>query len=104
MFAASGPVIAAAQPALVLPAPPANVPFVSSLSGDWTVTLGVNGQMQPGFEGANRYTFSPTPIFSLHRAGSVERFRDPHDGASIALLDFGGFRAGRRATPATMQN
>jgi outer membrane protein len=50
--------------------------------------------MQPGFEGANRYTFSPTPIFSLHRAGSVERFRDPHDGASIALLDFGGFRAG----------
>jgi MipA family protein len=94
MFVVSAPVAALSQPVLVLPAPPAQLPFVSSLSGDWTVMVGANGQWQPDFEGAKRYTFSPTPTFSLHRAGSVARFHDPRDGASIALIDFGGFRAG----------
>jgi outer membrane protein len=96
-FVLAIPAVALSQPVLVLPAPPANLPFVSSLSGDWTVTVGANGQMQPDFEGATHYLFSPSPIFSIHRAGSAERFRDPHDGPSIALIDFGGFRAGPSA-------
>jgi outer membrane protein len=94
MLAVSAPVLAGAEPVLVLPAPPANLPFVSSLSGDWTLMLGANGYLQPDFEGAKRYTFSPTPIISVERAGSVARFRDPRDGPSIALFDLGGFRAG----------
>lgn len=94
MLAGAAPVLAVADPVLILPAPPANLPFISLLSGDWTVMIGANGYIQPDFEGAKRYTFSPTPIISVERAGSFTRFRDPRDGTSIALLDVGGFRAG----------
>ena len=52
------------------------------------------GGAKPDFEGANRYTLSPTGIFSIHRAGSGDRFHGPRDGASFGLIDFGGFRAG----------
>jgi outer membrane protein len=85
---------ASAQPALTLPPPPFTLPFLPSISGDWTVTIGGGGELKPDFEGAKRYTVSPVPIFSVRRAGSPERFRDPRDGAGIALIDFGGFRAG----------
>jgi outer membrane protein len=88
------PFATSAQPAIVLPSPTAPLPFLPSVSGDWTVTIGGEGAMQPDFEGAKRSTFSPTPIFSIHRAGSPDRFHGPRDGASIALVDIGGFRAG----------
>ncbi|WP_133459612.1 MipA/OmpV family protein, partial [Lactobacillus crispatus] len=63
-------------------------------SGDWTVTVGVGGEMKPDFAGSKHSMFSPVPVFSIHRAGSPDRFRSPRDGASIALFDYGGFRAG----------
>jgi outer membrane protein len=85
---------ASAQPALTLPPPTFTLPFLPSMSGDWTVTIGAGGELKPDFEGAKRYMFSPVPIFSIHRAGSPEKFRSPRDGASIALVDFDGFRAG----------
>jgi outer membrane protein len=68
--------------------------MVSSVSGNWTVMVGVGGEYKPDFEGAKRSMLSPVPIFSIRRAGSTEQFRGPRDGASIALLDFGDFRAG----------
>jgi outer membrane protein len=37
---------------------------------------------------------SPIPIFSIRRAGSAEQFRSPRDSTSIALIDYGGLRAG----------
>jgi MipA family protein len=84
----------AAQPVVTLPAPPITLPFLPSPSGDWTLTIGAGGKMQPDYVGAKHSMFSPVPIFSVHRAGSAEKFRGPRDGASIALFDYGGFRAG----------
>jgi outer membrane protein len=87
-------VAASAQPVFTLPTPPVTLPFLPSPSGLWTVTLGAEGQMQPDFEGAKHYLFSPAPIISIHRAGSSERFRSTRDSSGIALIDFNGFRAG----------
>jgi outer membrane protein len=56
--------------------------------------VGIGGQVQPDFEGAKRYTPSPVPIFSIHRAGSPDKFRSPFDNAGLTLFDFGGFHAG----------
>lgn len=90
----SFPLSAVAQPVITLPRPAVTLPFLPSVSGDWTITVGGEGELKPDFEGARRYTFSPVPIFSIRRAGSPEPFRSPRDGVSIALVDFGGFRAG----------
>ena len=88
---------ASAQPAFTLPAPPFALPMVPSVSGDWTVMVGVGGEYKPDFEGAKRSMLSPVPIFSIRRAGSAEQFRSPRDSASIALIDFGDLRAGPAA-------
>src|ERR1700681_1790520 len=85
---------ASAQTAFTLPAPPFELPMVPSVSGNWTVMVGVGGEYKPNFEGASRSMFSPVPIFSIRRAGSTEQFRGPRDSASIALIDFGDLRAG----------
>jgi outer membrane protein len=88
------PATARAQPVLTLPAPAFELPIGPSLSGNWTVMVGVGGGYTPDFEGAKRSMLSPVPIFSIRRAGSTEQFRGPRDGASIALIDFGDLRAG----------
>jgi outer membrane protein len=85
---------ASAQTAFTLPAPPFELPLLPPVSGNWTVMIGAEGQYRPDFEGANHSLFSPVPIFSIRRAGSVDRFRSPRDNASIALIDFGDLRAG----------
>jgi MipA family protein len=85
---------ASAQTAFTLPAAPFELPMVPSVSGTWTVMVGVGGEYKPDFEGANRAMLSPVPIFSIRRAGSTEQFRGPRDSASIAFLDFGDLRAG----------
>jgi outer membrane protein len=92
--AMSFPFTAVAQPIMTLPQPAAKLPFLPATSGDWTITIGGGGESKPDFEGAKVYTFNPVPIFSIHRAGSSQPFRNPRDGASIALIDFAGFRAG----------
>src|SRR6266478_5353645 len=88
---------ASAQTAFTLPAPPFELPMVPSVSGNWTVMVGIGGEYKPDFEGANRSMLSPVPIFSIRRAGSAEQFRGPRDSASIALIDFGDLRAGPAA-------
>ena len=85
---------ASAQTAFTLPAPPFELPLLPPVSGNWTVMIGAEGQYRPDFEGANHSLFSPVPIFSIRRAGSVAQFRSPRDNPSIALIDFGGLRAG----------
>jgi outer membrane protein len=88
------PTVATAEPLVTLPAPPFELPIGPTLSGNWTVMVGVGGEYRPDFEGAKRSMLSPVPIFVVRRAGSAEQFRGPRDGASIALIDFGDFRAG----------
>src|SRR3984893_12859095 len=85
---------ASAEPVFTLPAPPVTLPFLPSPSGLWTVTLGAEAQMPPDLEGAKHNLLSPSPIVSIHRAGSSERFRSPRDSSGIALIDYNGFRAG----------
>jgi outer membrane protein len=68
--------------------------MVPSVSGNWTVIVGVGGEYKPDFEGSSRSMFSPVPIFSIRRAGSAEQFRGPRDSASVAFIDFGDLRAG----------
>ena len=85
---------ASAQTAFTLPAPPFELPLLPPVSGNWTVMIGAEGQYSPDFEGANHSLFSPVPIFSIRRAGSVDQFRSPRDNASIALIDFGELRVG----------
>jgi outer membrane protein len=87
------PVAASAQPVFTLPPPPISPAFLSP-SGDWTVMLGVAGQMQPDFDGAKHYTLNPVPIFSIHRAGSPDRWRSPLDSSGLTIFDFDGFHAG----------
>jgi outer membrane protein len=91
------PAAATADPLFTLPAPPFALPMVPSVSGDWTVMVGVGGEYKPDFEGAKRSMLSPVPIFSIRRAGSTEQFHSPRDSASIALIDFGDLRAGPAA-------
>ncbi|MGJ4944611.1 MipA/OmpV family protein [Bradyrhizobium sp. HKCCYLS1011] len=88
---------ASAQTAFTLPAPPFELPLLPPVSGNWTVMIGAEGRYGPAFEGANHSLFSPVPIFSIRRAGSVDQFRSPRDNASIALIDFGNLRAGPAA-------
>jgi outer membrane protein len=85
---------ASAQTAFSLPAPPLELPFLPPVSGGWTVMIGAEGTSTPDFEGAKGSRFSPVPIFSIRRAGSADQFRSPRESASIALIDFGDFRAG----------
>jgi MipA family protein len=69
--------------------------FLSSVSGLWTVAVGVNVVGQPAFDGGKGNSFSVSPILSIGRAGgSAERFRSQRDSSSIALFDDEGFSAG----------
>jgi len=88
---------ASAQTAFSLPAPPFELPILPSVSGNWTVMVGVGGEYRPNFEGSKNSKLSPIPIFTIRRAGSADPFRAPRDSASIALIDFGELRAGPAA-------
>lgn len=95
---AAASVAASAQTAapspVTLPPPPFTLPFLPSPAGLWTVTVGAEVQAKPDFEGAKHDLLSAMPIFSVHRAGSLNQFRSPRDNASLALFDIGAFRAG----------
>lgn len=96
----ASPVVASAQSAasassvITLPPPPFTLPFLPSPTGLWTVTVGAGGELKPDFEGAKRYMPGAIPIFNIRRAGSPDTFRSPRDSASLALFEFGAFRAG----------
>ncbi|MFN3658924.1 MAG: MipA/OmpV family protein [Pseudolabrys sp.] len=62
--------------------------------GDWTVTIGAEARMVPTYEGSDRYTAVPLPLFNIRRAGTPPVFRAPRDGLGVAILDSGRFRAG----------
>jgi outer membrane protein len=88
------PSVALAQPAFTLPPPAFELPGLPSVSGSWTVMVGIGGKYEPSFEGARHGKPIPVPIFSVRRTGFTDQFRGPRDSSSIALIDFGDFRAG----------
>ena len=64
----------AAQSADTVPTAPPSfaLPFWPWASGLWTVTVGAQAALKPGFEGAKQYNVGASPIFSFHRAGSAD--------------------------------
>jgi MipA family protein len=74
--------------------PPFELPFLPSPAGLWTVTIGGQAAIQPGYEGAKDDNLGLMPIFGIHPAGSADQFRSPIDSPSITLFDLGDFRAG----------
>lgn len=64
------------------------------IPGEWTVTVGVEGEVLPAFEGSSQYLVYPVPVFGLRPAGRAARFRSERDSAGIALLNLGSFHAG----------
>jgi outer membrane protein len=88
------PMAASAQTAFTLPPPPFELPFLPTLSGSWTATIGAEGVYKPDFEGAKASMLSAAPILYIRRAGSPDNFHSPRDNASIALIDLGDLRAG----------
>ncbi len=63
-------------------------------AADWTVTIGAEGRVLPKFEGSDKRTVAPFPLFDVRPAGTPARFHAPRDGASIALFEAGRFYAG----------
>ena len=86
MAASSG--TARAADSLNLPA------FAPGAASEWTVTIGAEGRMLPTFEGSDRYTVLPFPVFDLRRAGTPPTFHSPYDGFGFGVLDTGQFRIG----------
>lgn len=83
-----GSVVSAQAADVVTPA------WAPGAAKDWTVTIGVEGRMTPSYEGSDRYTFLPLPLFDVRKAGTPRRFRSPRDGFGVPLFDNGTFRAG----------
>jgi outer membrane protein len=63
-------------------------------SKDWTILIGVEGVVQPRWDGSDRYLIRPSPLFDIWSASSPPRFRAPRDGIGFALIDTPQFRAG----------
>jgi MipA family protein len=66
-------------------------------SGDWTMTIGAQGQVLPQFEGADTYRVRPMPIFAIRRTDSLARFKAPDDGLRLGIIDVENVRIGPAA-------
>src|SRR5689334_118906 len=61
---------------------------------DWTITVGIEGKVEPIFLGSKDFTVRPNPLFDIRRYGTPERFRAPRDGISFALFEGSNFQVG----------
>jgi outer membrane protein len=61
---------------------------------DWTITVGIEGKVEPIFLGSKDFTVRPNPLFDIRRYGTPERFRAPRDGISFALFEGSNFQIG----------
>ncbi len=82
-----GPAPAAPAPAVTAPAP--------APSG-WIVTLGAEGRVVPGWDGAplDHISLTGFPMIDIRRAGTPPRFFSAHDSFGISLLDLGNLHVG----------
>lgn len=75
----------------------ATEPSSTATAKDWIITLGVEGRVQPSFEGGDRSVFRPIPLINIRRSGTPRGFSSPRDGASVSILDSGSFHLGPTA-------
>lgn len=94
-MAVAAAALQAASMAVARAADTSNSPaFAPGAASEWTVTIGAEGRVVPNFEGSDRYTVVPFPVFDLRRAGTPPSFHSPYDGFGFAILDTGRFRVG----------
>ena len=70
------------------------ISFKGGPGGDWVITLGGYGAVEPAFPGANTSTGTGRLILDVRRAGDREWLTLPNDAAGITLYQVGNFRAG----------
>lgn len=63
-------------------------------SRDWTLTLGVEGQVLPSYEGSDRSILLPVPLVDVRRVGTPRNFKAPRDGWSFSFYDTSSFHIG----------
>src|SRR5262245_28879468 len=61
---------------------------------DWTITIGVEGRVEPSFQGSDRYTVRPYPWLDVRPFGTPERFHGPRDGFGVGLIEGSNFQIG----------
>jgi len=61
---------------------------------DWTITIGLEGKLEPTFPGSKDFTLRPNPLFDIRRYGTPERFRGPRDGIGIGLIEGSNYQIG----------
>src|SRR3954451_19037679 len=61
---------------------------------DWTITVGIEGRVEPIFQGSKDFTVRPNPLFDIRRYGTPERFRGPRDGIGFGLFEGSNFQIG----------
>jgi MipA family protein len=69
---------------------------LTSVPGDWTIILGVDGKAVPSFEGSSNLEIDPIPVFQARPTGKsiASRFRSVRDSSGIALVRADGFYFG----------
>ncbi len=71
-----------------------NPSYKDGPSGDWVVTLGGYGALEPAFPGSKTYVGTGRLILDVYRAGDRVWLTLPNDAAGITLFEAGNFRAG----------
>ena len=61
---------------------------------DWTITIGLEGKVEPIFPGSKDFAIRPNPLFDIRRYGTPERFRGPRDGIGFGLIEGSNFQIG----------
>jgi len=61
---------------------------------DWTITIGLEGKVEPIFQGSKDVTVRPNPLVDIRRYGTPERFRGPRDGIGIGLIEGSNYQIG----------
>jgi len=86
--------IAAAIPVAALAADlePRDKPLQSAY--DWTITIGLEGKVEPIFPGSKGFAIRPNPLFDIRRYGTPERFRGPRDGIGFGLIEGSNWQVG----------
>jgi outer membrane protein len=61
---------------------------------DWTITVGLEGRVEPIFQGSRDFALRPYPLFDIRRFGTPERFHGPRDGFGVGLFEGSNFQIG----------
>src|SRR5215510_10440032 len=61
---------------------------------DWTITIGIEGKVEPIFQGSKDFAVRPNPLFDIRRYGTPEHFLGPRDGVGFGLIEGSNYQIG----------